>query len=614
MINPTVTINPSVRQPGECEYVELSKVLSHFKNKDNHNIQKLREETDEKRQQQMKIELPVVIFGGKFSSRNNDSLQESSGLVVLDFDCKSKAEREKIKNILDNDKYIYSYFTSTRGMGWKALVQIPKVKNDKEFKHYWYAIDDRYPDVDAACKDICRACFYSYDPDLVINEDAEVFDMKSEQNVQKAAEKVSKNTNYGLLNKAANLIRNSSIGERHNNILSAARLAGGWVAAGRVDYQEAQRILENEAQKIDPDDFETNRRAVEDGLEHGMQSPLNEEEQQKLTSKQRIEEKFDKVYWTLDDVWDQVLVKYEHGLEEGYKTGYSDIDEVYNLYLGYTTYIYGPSFSGKSQVWFDFLKNYSYRYGMKHAIFSPETGDAGDVFTKILEMVAGADIYDEYDNQMSREALEKAKEFVNKHFIILDPGMKSMDLDDIIASCEMVERVYDMKIHTLTIDPWNDLDHNLDNYQYRDDKYLEDALKKMRVVANYNNWHIAIVTHARDQGLVEKKGQKFYPPATFREVAGGQTWSRRGFMMSSVWRPPKGLNEYGKHELEGNETFWIQQKYKPEWAGNKGAAVLRYDAKRHCYYTGTGALKRYADLGEERKAQQDYIETETAPF
>lgn len=612
MINPIVTINPSVRKPGECEHVRLSQVLTHFKTKDNHNIQKLRNEDDKKKQQEMKMNLPVVIFGGKFSERKTDGLIEASGLTVLDFDCKSQAESQKIQALLSNDKYILSYFSSTRGLGWKALVQIPKVENDKEYKKYWYAIDQRYPDVDVACKDICRACFYSYDPNLVINEDAEIFDIQMEANIQKATQKVSGNTNYGLLNKAANLIRNSSVGERHNNILKASRLAGGWVAAGRVDYQEAQRIIENEAQKIDPDDFEINRKAVEDGLEHGMQSPLSEKEQASLTAKQRVEEKFDKVYWTLDDVWDQVLVKYEHGLEEGYKTGYQEVDNLYNMYLGYTSYIYGPSFSGKSQIWFDFLKNFSYRYGMKHVVYSPETGDAGDVFTKIIEMVAGADIYNEYDNQMSRDNLQEAKDFVNEHFIILDPGMKSMDLDDVIASCEMVERVYNMKLHTLTIDPWNDLDHDMSEYQYRDDKYLEDALKKLRVVANYNNWHITVITHARDQGLIEKKGQKFYPPATFREVAGGQTWSRRGFMMSSVWRPPKGLNEYNGHELEGNETFWIQQKYKPEWAGKKGHAVLRYDVKRHCYYTGLGALKNYASLGEEQKAQQDYIEK--APF
>lgn len=615
MRDPIVTINPSVRQPDECEHVKLSQVLSHFKNKDKHNIQDLREEEDRDKQNEMKLSLPVVIFGGKFSSRKNSDLEQASGLVVLDFDCKSQAESEKVETILSNDKYIYAYFSSTRGLGWKALIQIPKVENDEEYKKYWYAIDDRYPDVDAACKDICRACFYSHDPNLVVNHDAEVFTETREANLQKASQKVSRSTNYSLLNRAANLIRNAEIGERHNTILRASRLAGGWVAAGRVDYQEAQRILENEAMKKDPDDFETNKRAVSDGLDHGMQQPLPKQEEQQILSKERIKEKFDKIYWSLEDTKDEIISKFELGIEEGYKTGYKEVDELYNMHLGYTSYIYGPSFSGKSQIWFDFLKNFSMRYNMKHVVFSPETGSATDVFIKIIEMAAGADFYDQYDNKMSQGRLEKAMQFVNEHFIIIDPGMKAMDLDDIIASCEMIERVYDMKIHTLTIDPWNDLNHDMSDYNYRDDRYLEDALRKLRVVSHVNNWHITVITHAKDQAVQVKDGVRYYPPATFREVAGGQTWSRRGFMMSSVWRPPKGLDELDGIELEGNETFWIQQKYKPEWAGSKGRAMLRYDPKKHCYYTGVGKLRTYAKLDKDgqKEVEQTYVETE-APF
>lgn len=610
MKDPIVTINPSVRQPSNCQHVPLSKVLAHFKNKDKHDIEALRAEEDKEKQNEMKLNLPVVIFGGKFSERKNSGLEEASGLVVLDFDCKSKAESQKIKSIISNDKYIFAYFSSTRGLGWKALVQIPKVESDEEFKEYWHAIDDRYPDVDAACKDICRACFYSYDPDLVVNNDAEVFTDKRKPNMQKATQKVSGSTNYAKMNKALNVIRKATVGERHNKILAASRLAGGWVASGIVDYQEAQRLLEKEAYRKDPDDYETNKRAVEDGLDHGMRDPLDEEQ---FFEEQRIEEKFDKVYWTLDDVWDEVEAAYEVGIEEGYKTGYPNVDELYNLHLGYTTYIYGAAFSGKSLVWFDFLKNFSFRYGMKHAIFSPETGSAKDIFVKLLEMVVGEDFYERHDSKMDRQDLEDAKDFVDEHFIILDPGMETMTIDDVIASCEMIERVYNMKIHTLTIDPWNDLYHDLSEEDYRQDLYLENKLRELRKSAHYNNWHITIITHAKDQAMKSQNGVQYYPPATFRQVAGGQAWSRRGFMMSSVWRPNPDLESIDGVELEGNETFWIQQKYKPEWAGEKGKAVLRYDAPRHRFYTGTGALKSYATLStDEKQAEQEYVTQ--APF
>lgn len=604
-----VTINPSVRQPNDCEHVELSQVLARFKNADKNNIQQLRELDDPDNQQKRKIELPVVVFGGTFTERKNSGLVEASGLMILDFDCYSEAESEKIRNQLSNDDYILSYFRSTRGYGYKALIRIPKVKDDKEYKEYWNAVEKRYPNVDPACKDIARACFYTYDPDLVYNPKSKVWDKKEGDNIQRASKKVSRNTNYSLINKALNVIRRADVGERHNKILAASRLCGGWVASGKVDYQEAQRLLEQEAMNIDPQDFKTNQKAVTDGLDHGMRDPLDDE---KFFQEERIEEKFDKIYWTLSDVDDEIETKYEVGLEQGYQTGYPDLDKLYNLHLGYTSYIYGAAFSGKSLIWFDILKNMSYRYGMKHVVFSPETGSATDVHIKLIELVAGGDFYDQGYGKITPQELKEAKTFVDQHFIVVDPGMETMTLDDLIASCEMIERVFNTKIHTITIDPWNDLTHDMSDFNYRDDHYLEKQLRKLRVTAHFNNWHICVITHTRDQAFEGNGSKKYQPPATFREIAGGQAWSRRGFMMASIWRPPVWMEEFDDMELNGNETFWIQQKYKPEWAGSRGTAILKYDAKNKCFYTGSEALKRYAQLDPEKQSQQQYAEK--APF
>jgi replicative DNA helicase len=604
-----ITINPSIRQPNECKDVELRQVLSHFKNKDNHNIDKLRAESDKDAQNKMKMDLPVVIFGGTFSTRSNKGLKQASGLMILDFDCESQAESDKILSIIKSDEYIHAYFKSTRGLGWKALVRIPVVKNDEEYKLYWNAIEEHFPNVDSACKDISRACFYSYDPELVYKAKSKIWDKKKNPNIQRASQKISKNTNYTLVNKALNVIRKANEGERHTKILNASRLCGGWVASGKVDYQEAQRLLEQEAYHIDPKDFATNKKAIVDGLEHGMRSPLDDE---KYFAQQSVEEKFDKIYWTASDVEDEIESKFEIGIEGGYKTGYAELDEIYSMHLGYTTYIYGAPFSGKSQVWYDLLKNMSFKYGLKHAVYSPETGDASDIIITLIEMVAGADFYNTYGNKMSHEKMIEARKFVDEHFIVIDPAMESMTVDEMIASVELIERVYNTKIHTLTIDPWNDLYHDMKEQNYREDKYLEVFLKKLRVTAKFNNWHICVVTHVQDQQKERQGTVQYYPPATFREIAGGQTWSRRGFMMSSIWRPPTGLNEFRDIPLQGNETFWLQQKYKPQWAGSAGFAILRYDSKRHCYYTGKLGLEKYANLKKETTTSGLY--SDEAPF
>lgn len=618
MINPTVTVNPTASEPYKCEDVQLIQVLKHFKNKDAHGIEEIRAEEDEEKQNKMKGELPVVIFGGSFEHRSKNKLRQASGLASLDFDCYTKAESEKIKAMLENDKYIFSFFRSTRGLGWKALVRIPVVESDEEYKKYWYALENRFGETDSACKDISRACYYTYDPDLYINEDAEIFNKTNTTDLKEANKNIDKlssennKTDYNLINKAANIIRSASKGERHTMILKASHLAGGWVGSGRVAYEEAERILLNEANKCNPEDPDENKNTVVDGLQKGKDSPLSKQEQEALLNEQRIKNKFDKIYWTIEEREDEIWEAYENGRPEGYYTGYKNIDELYSMHLGYTTYIYGPPFSGKSQLWFDFLKNFSYRYDMKHVIFSPETGEPKDVFVKLVEMVAHQDFYDDYDNQMSKDQLKDAMEFVKEHFIIIDPQLKSMNIDDIIGTCQIIERVYDTKLHTITIDPFNDINRNLGDYGGRQDLYLEDALRKFRVHAKINDWHICVITHTRDQDKKKINGQECYPPASFRDVAGGQVWSRRGFMMSSIWRPPQSMDSFGDIELEGNEVFFMQQKYKPEWTGERGSTHLRYDAKNHCYYRGTGALKKYANLNGEEQAQQVY--SQKAPF
>lgn len=609
-----VTLCPSVKDPKTAYYRTVGKILNAFRG-DEH----VKEQVEQVRNgQKSKTELPVVVFGGKFERRSNSALQDHSGLIILDFDVETKYESEKIYETLSNDKYVYSYFRSTSGYGYKALVKIPYVKNDAEFKSYFNAIKDYFKNVDVACKDISRACFYTYDPDLVINEDSEVWKEKKETEVNNLSGvkiPANKKTDYNTANRVVNVIRYAVEGERHTKILKASLLMGGFVASGKVEYSEAERLLQQEANAVDPEDYKTNERAIYDGLSRGMEEPINTEEELK---KEEKHSQLGKIYYTATDASDKIYDKYRKGIGKGWTVGYPSVDQIYKIFPGYFTVIYGSSFSGKSLVWFDYLKNLSFRYGLKHCIFSPETGGYDDVFIKLIEMVAEKDFYDFYNNQMSEQELEEAKKFVDKNFIVIDPGEHDLDVDTCIEYLQIIENVYNVKVNTLTIDPWNDLDHPMHEDFYREDKYLEKAIKKIRLAAFYNHWHICIITHARDQKLSHDKdsGVSYYPPATFREIAGGQTWSRKGFQMASVWRPPKGLTEADGMEFcgDGSETVWIQQKYKPDWAGESGIAKLKLDAKRHRFYEDEDFEVRYADLRPVNEETDSKEAEDDAPF
>lgn len=152
-------------------YSSASKVLEQFRNgpKQLDLIAQIRASSDSEERETLKKQLAVVCFGGKFSERKAAALIEPSRLVILDFDDVSKIEvkRRELMAI----PYVYSVFMSPSGEGLKALV---KVASDNYVGH-WMALAKEISGVDASGKDVCRACFYSYDPVLYINEKADIY-------------------------------------------------------------------------------------------------------------------------------------------------------------------------------------------------------------------------------------------------------------------------------------------------------------------------------------------------------------------------------------------------------------------------------------------------------
>ena len=610
----TATIFKSKNNATDVTYASVSAILKRFKEQ-NDAILAIRNEKDPKKQEELKVALPGVVFQGKFTRRKNDCLVKASGFMILDFDCKSKDESRAIFEKIKDDPYMYAIFRSVRGVGYKALVRIPVVNDDAEYKEYFLSMKDRYPELDDSGKDISRLCFVTSDPEMRVNTSARVWDKKKEKQIVLPP---TKGTNYTKLNQAANIIRSAVEGQRHEKIRNASILVGGWVAAGIIDRADAEIILIREANAKNPDEPRINEQTVRDGLDYGMASPLSEEEGGKLIRESKHQEEFGKVYYTINDVWEDVDKKWHDGIGRGYTCGLQAIDDLYRMYPGFYTTFYGPAFSGKSQLWHHYLYYLSCRYGLRHAIFSPETGDKLDVFAELIEIHAQQDFYDKGFGKMTTETLDEAKRFIGAHFIVIDPEEKEMDLDAMFDTCEIIERCYNTKLHTITIDPWNDLDHNMSEDNGRDDLYLQRGLKKVRIKAKANKWHICLITHTRDQAMQKSDDGAglYYPPATFREIAGGQAWSRRGFQMVSVWRPPPKMEKWKETQLKGNEVLWIQQKFKPKYAGSVGEAVLLYDAKNKRYYS-EGIWSQYPDLayqGTQTSAQTVKHDEAEAPF
>lgn len=136
----------------------------------------IRAAKDENEKNALKQNLPAVTFGGLFEDRT--TLLKPSGFACLDFDKVNDLDR--LQKVLVASKHVYSQWLSPSGGGVKALVPIPFVKDKKEYQSYYKAILKYFKELepDVATKDVNRLCFESYDPNLYLNEGADVFDHK----------------------------------------------------------------------------------------------------------------------------------------------------------------------------------------------------------------------------------------------------------------------------------------------------------------------------------------------------------------------------------------------------------------------------------------------------
>jgi len=298
--------------------------------------------------------------------------------------------------------------------------------------------------------------------------------------------------------------------------------------------------------------------------------------------------------YTILDLQKKVDKLYEVGIVKGEEVGFNCLRNLYSIKLGSTTYIMGSPYSGKTELWFEFLINLSEKKGWKHVIFTPETGSREEIVAELCSKYLMKPFYN-YENRMTEDEKYRAMAWLNEHFYIFDP-------DEVITPTQFydeinaLENTLSIKVHTTTLDPYNELRNDLNGNGGRQDLYIEELLGMVRRNARLKNRHNCIITHAANQMPKEENGVVYYPPPTARDYAGGQAWFRKGMGMIAIWRPPFGLSDKNGQEYKENETHVIVQKVKPKGTGMRGTAKLFFDIKKNRFYElSITGLERYAN-------------------
>jgi hypothetical protein len=544
--------------------------------------------------------------GGYFSARTDESVTIHSGYIVFDVD--KIQDPVGFREMLRQNPYIYAAWVSPSGDGVNFLVRIPADVTAHTDLYVSFIIANKQLGLDTTSKNIARVKYESYDPDLWTNPEAQVWTTIVKPPEKKAPPPPKREVkNLSKVNKLLRKIQYAADGEKHDVLRNVSIVFGGYAAGKLITWEYAQHLLQAEISKKEGVlDLQLAFKTIEDGMRYGYDKPLTSfGEAEVLNMKVGSE----RLYLHGSEIYGKIVEFYEKGYPRGVDLGWMCMVDYITLLKGTVTYGYGAPYSGKSQWFHEAAVNCAVYYDWKIAIMSPETGEAHHIYGELISILVGKSFVGDF--KMERDKMEAAANFIMNHFYVIEPNGREMTMVDFFNQVETMEREFGIHIDMTIIDPFNYISQDLKRFGGREDHAVGKDLEFMLHDAKYNDRHNVLITHIRDQKqpVKTKEGQYFYPPATFRDIAQGQIFSRKGMQMLCFYRPldTKGnplLDEHGM-PFEKNTTQIFVQKSKPKGVGKVGLVQLYYDWQRNQYYELMGGQTifsrktKYSDINEQ---------------
>jgi len=565
-----VTAFKNIYDKDNPKYFDVNKILVAIRDgwyeKEIHRIRNT-DETELKRK--LKSQLVSICFSGKFEKRFDNKIIEHSGLVILDFDHVENLQQKKEQ--ITQDEYTFAAFVSPSGDGLKVLIKIPPVVEDHE-SHY-IALIDKYPELDTTSKNISRVCFVSHDTEIYINENSKVWTKKgSIKKTEKVVErKDAQSTDYKKLDAAVNLIRNSVNGDKHHNLIKASRLCGGFIAGGLVEEHEAIRVLQQEINNKDIDNFKAACKTINDGIEYGKKEPIIEENYKKSYDRIKqeeiiIEDEPAKDLILCNDVRDGILYSFKNGTSRGETTHFPEIDKHFRHKRKEVTLMHGIGNHGKSALLMHMLLMKAVKDNYKYGVFSPENMPAEEFYKDLIHSYIGKSTEKHHSNQMDLAELEKGIEFVNDHFFLIYP--EDTPTPDYI-NFRFRELFIKHGIDGCVIDPYNQLDNDITKKGGREDQYLSSFLTSCKKFAVELDLFYYIIAHPK--GGIKKERLDYECPNVF-DLSGGAMWNNKCDNILVTHRP-----FYTSDKSDPTVYFKSQKIKKQKLNGIPGDVILNYD-------------------------------------
>ena len=522
-----------------------------------------------------KKELPVVCFSGEFSSRSDDALFEHSGFVILDFD---HVDVDSTKRALATDDFIHSCWTSPSGEGVKALV---KITNPERHRDHFRALIKYFErthglELDESGINESRACFESYDPDIIIKDDCKKFGHFTTEfaEAQVPTNDTYDHTDYMKLNLACRMIRQAKDGEKWITLNRAAILCGGYVAAGKMEEDEVIRILFREVCKREVDNEDHAKQTIIAGIEKGKQMPIRDIiDEEKSAKREMLLNDGDMSFISSDDEDFRWIDDYSQGkIDIGLDTGDPRLDE-YFRYKKEFVIINGHSNVGKTTTMLYLITNSAIRHDWKWIIYSSENRTAS-VKMSLMQFAMDKKVAD-----MTYGERKQAYKWVQEHFTIINNN-QIYSYSDIILFMEKVMR--QQPVDAIFVDPYNSLKLDMRNTSIGVHDYHYEAASEFLTFSKANNVAVWLNMHAVTEAQ-RRKGPDGLPVAPYAEdTEGGGKFVNRADCFMTIHRKVQAMDP----EIRKMSELHIRKVREVETGGQPTPLEDPYCIQMNLSHTG----------------------------
>ncbi|GEM_PF-747023 len=295
-LDAVVSVFPKASAVNPCREVTLREILEEVKSsKYESQIKALRglvANGDMATYKERKRQLPAVSLSARLTTREGDiplpeKLLSLSHVIQIDVD--NVENLESLKEKFRADPYVLFFYDSPGGKGLKSGVRIDGTQHLASFHSAEKYFLEKYAiPIDTSVKDLPRLCFVSHDPDLYINEAAQILPITlngTKPAVDKTAPKQScssppdpgRKLTYGerALDTARKMIEQSVDGEKYNTLLKAGKLLGGYAGGGMLSERDARSLLRSAIEnKPNVHSLETAYKGIQESLKCGQQTPI----------------------------------------------------------------------------------------------------------------------------------------------------------------------------------------------------------------------------------------------------------------------------------------------------------------------------------------------------